>query len=70
MQTGSAEAVRAVLGPPAGLAAIFGAYFQVVRRNARLRGDCEADGYGGVADVAREVDDMPAAGRPAAHRPV
>jgi hypothetical protein len=49
--------------------AIFGAYFQVVHRNARLRAYCEDHGYGVVAAVAREVDDMPAAGRPAARRP-
>jgi hypothetical protein len=49
--------------------AIFGAYFQYVHRNARLRAYCADHGYTVVADVAREVDAMPEAVRPTGRRP-
>jgi hypothetical protein len=48
--------------------AIFGAYFQYVHRNARLRAYCADHGYTVVADVAREVDELPVTERPSGHR--
>jgi len=48
--------------------AIFGAYFQHVHHNARLRAYCAGHGYAVVADVAREVDGLPGADRPTGRR--
>ena len=39
---------------------IFGAYFQRVHQTQRLRLYCRGHGYGVVADVAAEVETMPA----------